>query len=149
MKSFFSYSFNVFLQTYTMTSFTTLAIDMQIIKDNQFRIYLPVSPISSPPKPKPHTIGGDNQFPIYLPVSPDSSPPKPRTLTHTLTHVSPSLTNLGNQDDSNDEDEEDMPYDIRWGDELARRSRRRQPPQVKVNITNYDYYDDMVFPIFD
>lgn len=147
MKSFFSYSFNVFLQTYTMSSFTALAIDMQIIKDNQFRIYLPVSPISSPPKPKPHTIGGDNQFPIYLPVSPNSSPPKPRTLTH----VSPSLTNLGNQDDSKDDEseEEDMPYDIRWGDELARRSRRQPLTQPCVTPVTTDYYDDMIFPIFD
>ena len=100
-----------------MSSFTsTLSLNLSII-DARPR-FTPVSPTSPPP-----VSAGVDARPRFTPVSPTYPPP--------VLHAgkkSPVQEKQGW-----DSDEEELPYHIRWADELARRSRRNPTPAPMPN----------------
>ena len=104
-----------------MSSFTsTLSLNLSII-DARPR-FTPVSP-TSPPPVSAVGKGGVDERPRFTPVSPTYPPP--------VLHAgkkSPVQEKQGW-----DSDEEELPYHIRWADELARRSRRNPTPAPMPN----------------
>ena len=83
---------------------------------------------------------------IFLPITPETTPPPTPT-----GYAGYAMDETSDEEvEDNDEDEEqDLPYHIRWEDELSRRRRRTSPPVTETTAASGNYYKDLIFPVFN